>query len=56
MNVCAILRPAKCKGNEREANKEAIIKRGVNEDKNGSSAALYFNLKGGNLTFNLRGN
>lgn len=32
-NVCAILGPAKCNGNECEANDEAIIKREFNRDK-----------------------
>jgi len=35
-NVCAILGPAKCNGNESEANDEAIIKREFNRDKKGS--------------------
>ena len=50
-NVCAILGPAKCNGNESEANDEEIIRREFNRDKKGS-----FRLEACYVTFNVHGN
>lgn len=55
-NVSAILGPAKCNGDEREASDQAIIKREFNRDKKGSFSFCDFNLECCNVTFNVHGN